>query len=120
MSESTKTPDRIPCINAACRRTAAADKFFGQEIVCAKCWKTLPSALKRRHAQTKARCRALRTKLQRRHAEGKIATERADRIWEATNLQRIAAWERVRAYLNNPPAPSGLENFLKEIGIEPD
>jgi len=118
MSASPKTPDRIGCINAGCRRTAAAKDYPGEEIVCAKCWKTVPKALKRRHTQTKARCRALRTKLQRGHAEGKISTERADQIWKTANLQRLAAWERIRAYLNNPPAPAGLENFLKEIGLQ--
>ena len=116
MSASLKA-DRIPCINLCCRRTASAEKHPNEEIVCAKCWPTVPKDLRRRHTQTKARCRKLLTKLQRRHALGTISTEQANQIWDLANRQRIEAWERIRQYLNNPPAPAGLENFLKEIGL---
>lgn len=112
-----KTPDRIPCVNLSCRRTAAADKFPGQEIVCAKCWPTVPKALRRRHTQTKARCAKLLRKLNRLHDQGKISADRADKIWTTANMQRVAAWRQIKDYLNSPPAPAGIEEFLQEIGL---
>lgn len=117
MSACAKTRDRIPCVNLSCRRTAASDKFPDQEIVCAKCWPTVPKALRRRHSQTKARCKKLLTKLNNRYRQGQISAERADKIWDAANEQRVAAWTRIKDYLNHSPAPHGIEEFLKENGL---
>ncbi len=118
MSVCAKTPDRIPCVNQSCRRTAAADKHpYSDEICCHKCWKTVPKKMKRRLAQTKARCRKLGDKLNRRYSQGQISAQRADKIWKAVNEQREAAWSRIKDYLNHSPAPVGIEEFLKENGL---
>lgn len=118
MSASTKRPDRIPCVNQSCRRTAAAEKHpYSEEICCQKCWKTVPKAMRRRLAQTKARCRKLGAKLNSRYSQGRISAERADKIWNAVNEQRVAAWKRIKDYLNHSPAPAGIEEFLKENGL---
>lgn len=119
MSMSAKTPDRIPCVNQSCRRTAAAEKHpYSEEICCQKCWKTVPKAMRRRLAQTKARCRRLMAKLNLRYSQGQISAERADWIWNQANLQRVVAWRNIKDYLNAPPEPAGLDNFLKEIGLD--
>ena len=39
---------RIPCINPRCRRTADAAKFDCEEIICGKCFRSLPAEEKLR------------------------------------------------------------------------
>jgi hypothetical protein len=42
-------PDRIRCCVPFCRRTADAEKFKGQQIICGKHWRLASPTLRKRH-----------------------------------------------------------------------
>ncbi len=97
-------PDRIPCINPRCKRTASLEKYGeGVEIICAKCFRLIPQDIRKRHRGLK---RAL-AKGERRGITQPYTERAAHRVWE-----------QMRWYFNQPDKPEGLENFLREMGME--
>ena len=43
-------PDRIRCVVVGCGRTAPRERHPGaNEIICGKCWRTVPRRLRRRY-----------------------------------------------------------------------
>lgn len=107
--------DRIPCVNPLCRRTGSIEKFPDcTEICCGKCWKLLPKALTARYRQIRRRW----TKVNRRVDRG-IAKGRAYPygLYALLQQQNRANWRAIQSYFTAPPAPAGLENFLKENGL---
>lgn len=107
-------PDRIPCINPTCRRTAAQDKFPGStQIICGKCWRATPDRMRRRWKQLKARWRRLERGMRKRHVDAVVWNRVVDRL--------NAAWDRLDADLirdfTASETPAGIEDFLRENGI---
>jgi hypothetical protein len=109
--------DRIPCINPVCKRTASIEKYSaGEEIVCAKCWKKLPKALTDRYRALRRRDRQLGRLAKKRIAKGEPESRFVD-TFMVLDSQMAANWSAFVSYFTNPPAPAGLENFLKETGL---
>lgn len=109
--------DRIPCINPRCRRTAPVEKFAGEEIVCAKCWKLLPRALTDRHKALNKRERRMLRLVERRIAKGAITAGQVYEAEASIARQRMANWQNIRACFLAPDKPDGLDAFLDEIGM---
>lgn len=105
---------RTPCLNPRCGRTCKQE-HPGEEMVCGKCWKTLPVSLTRRYKALKARDRRI-DRLARRKRTGiyntpyqlSIMAQQHDRLW-------CANWNRIRAFFQTPDKPEGLDTFLEEM-----
>lgn len=104
--------DRLRCINPLCYRTAPKPNFpYATEIVCVKCWKTVPEHLK-------AVYRGLR-KTRRRYEKVELTRTLPVWYWEDLAIKQATNWSRIRDALQvKPEAPAGLGGFLKEIGFE--
>lgn len=111
--------DRIPCIRPGCRRTAPQEKYPepGAEIVCGKCWKQLPPAVKARYRALRRRERRLLRLIGRRVAAGTINLATVDRLREQTERQQAENWREIRAFFVSPPAPIGIHVFMDEAGL---
>ncbi|QPC87080.1 hypothetical protein GA830_10270 [Mesorhizobium sp. NBSH29] len=100
-------PDRIPCINPRCGRTAPAAKYpAGWEIVCHKCWKMAPPSLVKRHRQLSKRRRKI-DRLIRMPGLG-FRTNAIDRLQHAN-------WCAIRVCFNPVDRPEGLDAFIEEV-----
>lgn len=106
--------DRIPCINQRCGRTSKADG--SGEMICGKCFRALPVAMRRRDRQCRRRLTGLRRKI-----EIKIAKvenwSRLGRMHDAALRLFYRNWERMRLYYVEPERPAGLDTFLEEVGL---
>jgi hypothetical protein len=107
------TSGRIPCINPRCRRTF---KDEGTEVVCGKCFRTLPEALRvefrrcwREHRNWERR--AVRTsdeiEAQRKRAVSERFGRLIHRLWE----------DQIKPFFTAPEKPAGLDVFLEEMGL---
>lgn len=95
-------PGRIPCINPMCKRTAAADKFEpNTQIVCNKCFRSMPERYSRRY-------RMLNRALKKAEKTGR----RVPAIEAAINRN----WQAMWMYFNRPDKPRDLGAFLEEMG----
>jgi hypothetical protein len=85
--------DRIPCCVPFCRRTADAEKFKGEEIICGKHWR-LASATQRRRQSRMARMYRRRFG---RNGYWEYPAGSPDRL-DAVKLARILEklWERCK------------------------
>lgn len=119
--------ERIPCINLRCRRTADPAKMNGSaEMVCAKCFRSLPVSIRRRDRQLRRRWRLVK----RLGAKGTEHRRRGRKFGQpdrgvpqalsmGEKMRRIwnAHWERLRAYFAAPEKPIGLDAFLAEVWL---
>lgn len=109
-------PDRTPCINPRCRRTFKADDD-SSEVVCGKCFRTLPEAVRKEHRGYWREIRKWDRRITHTGDELKIARMRAirDRIG-----QRLAHhWdEEIKPFFLAPEKPAGLDSFLEEAGFQ--
>lgn len=109
-------PDRIPCLNPRCRRTAPAENYRpGTQIVCGKCWRTLPQAWRREYVALRRRSRRMQRLIDRRVAAGNIHAEAIDRLWYLFAHRWNALWHRIRNHFGAPTFD--LESFLRELGL---
>lgn len=108
--------DRIPCLNPRCRRTFARrpGDTDTSETVCAKCWKLLPKPLTQRYRQIDRRWKAIARRVQKREARGQAFPPD---LFDLLHRHHRRNWTAIRSYFTNPPAPEGLENFLKKVGL---
>jgi len=110
--------DRIPCINPRCRRTAPADKCdLGSEIICGKCWRSLPRQMRERHRSLERRAKRLGRLIERRIAKGTIAADTVDRLGTVVDRRLHESWEELKVHFIAPERPIGLDNFLEEVGL---
>ena len=109
--------DRIPCINPCCRRTAPADKHIdSSEICCSKCWQLIPKHLTRQYRSIRQRAKRMVRAAEKRIAKGEPSTT-FDAVFDRVDDRLTTNWAAIKSYFNAPPAPAGIENFLKENGI---
>lgn len=109
-------PGRIACVNPACRRTAA-DAGDGAAIICGKCWKLLPPAVRNRYLQLKRRERRLLKLIDKRARHGAIDRASIGAIEHRITLQMAENWQLMRDCFHRPDKPVGLDGFLKEMGL---
>lgn len=104
-------PDRIPCINPACRRTAPRKAYEGDvEIVCRKCWRRLPDKLRDRH-------KALERYWRRIERAGKKGRN-VDHAARLIARQGSRNWELIRAALIDLDRPmTDMDAALNEMGL---
>jgi hypothetical protein len=109
---------RIRCINPRCRRTAAVEKHpDSDEIVCGKCWRSVPLALRSGLRALEKRERRVLRLIDRRVAVGAISERTIEHLRTMFVARHDAIWQRIRNYFVVPDKPAGLEGFLAEIGL---
>lgn len=108
--------DRIPCINPRCRRTFKADDG-NSEVVCGKCFRTLPEAVRKEHRGYWREIRKWDRRILRTADELKIARMRPIRKRFSDQLNRH--WDTViKPFFLAPEKPEGLDSFLEEAGFQ--
>lgn len=110
--------DRIPCLNPRCRRTAPRARYPDcEEIICGKCYRTLPRDVRERLRTLERYERRICRLTQRRLAAGTLSPDDAARIGERIMGQLAQQWEEIKRRFLAPDQPAGLENFLAEMGL---
>jgi hypothetical protein len=110
-------PDRVPCCNPACKRTAPREDDPETEIICGKCWRALPQVLRDRYKQLSRREKKLLRLTGRRFEQRKIGLDDVARIASRIEKSRAENWREIRAYFQPGDKPSGLQGFLQEVGL---
>jgi hypothetical protein len=110
-------PGRLPCVNPACRRTASAEQFGDSDIICAKCFKMLPRAIRDRYQQLRRREKRLLKFIERRVLRNGIRPELVNGIEHLFAAQLAENWQLMRDYFRYGKKPLGLEGFLQEMGL---
>ena len=110
-------PDRIPCINPRCRRTAARDKFpHSNEIICGKCFRTLPVAAQREHRRLWREIRKWERRITRTSDD--IVANRIRRVLDRKSAQLNRHWDSdIEPQFLAPQKPAGLDAFFEEAGL---
>lgn len=108
-------PERIPCINPRCRRTFKPEDCSG-EIVCGKCFRTLPEAVRAEHRGYWREIRKWKRRILRSTDEIKIG--RMHEIKNGHSRRLGQHWDRViKPFFLAPEKPAGLDTFLEEMGF---
>lgn len=106
---------RTPCINPRCRRTFKADDG-GSEVVCGKCFRTLPGAVRAAHRGYWREIRKWDRRITRTGDELKIGRMRAVR--DTLSMRLNMHWDTViKPFFLAPEKPEGLDAFLEEVGL---
>lgn len=107
--------DRTPCINPRCRRTFKQEQE-GEEVICGKCLRALPSEIRNDHRRywreyRKWDRRIKRTadvlKAQRMHVVRDRFGDMIGKHWDA----------EIKTYFQASEKPAGIEAFLEEAGL---
>lgn len=107
--------DRIPCINPRCRRTFANDGRSG-EIVCNKCFRCLPAAVRQEHRRLWRELKKWERRLTR--ASDDIQANRIRRVCYRLSTQINRQWNSdIKPEFIAPEKPAGLEGFFEEVGL---
>ncbi|TIT43736.1 MAG: hypothetical protein E5W76_05455 [Mesorhizobium sp.] len=107
--------DRVPCINPRCRRTFKRE-HESQEIICGKCFRMLPEAVRSAHRGFWREIRKWDRRMARTADELKIVRMRAVR--NTLSMRLGLHWDvHIKAPLLAPDKPAGLETFMEEIGL---
>jgi len=109
------TEARTPCINPRCRRTFKADDA-GSEVVCGKCFRTLPAAVRAAHRGYWCEYRKWDRRIARTGDELRIARMRdiRNRLSARLNTHWVAV---IKPFFLAPEKPEGLDAFLEEVGL---
>lgn len=112
-------PGRIPCLNPRCGRTADARKYPDcTEIVCGKCWRGLPQALRNEYRMLTRREKRILRRIAYRDTMGRPVPRRIVlRLQEQFRRRQNDLWDRIRRRFLAPDRPEGLDAFLEEIGL---
>lgn len=108
-------PERIPCINPRCRRTFANDGRSG-EIVCGKCFRCLPVAVRGEHRRLWREIRKWERRIMRTVDEIQASRMRGIRDRLVDHLNRHWNSDIITFFLA-PEKPEGLDGFLEEVGL---
>ncbi|MBB3705782.1 hypothetical protein [Aminobacter aminovorans] len=107
--------DRIPCINPRCRRTAADDGESG-EIICGKCFRTLPAATRQEHRRLWRELRKWERRITRSGDD--LKANRMRRVRDRLSDQLNMHWDTcIKTQFLAPEKPAGLDAFLEEVGL---
>lgn len=107
--------DRVSCINPRCRRTFKADDGGG-EVICGKCFRGLPEAVRAEHRSYWREIRKWDRRIVRTGDELKIARMRAVR--DTLQMRLHLHWDTyIKSPLLAPVKPAGLDAFLEEVGL---
>ena len=107
--------DRTPCINPRCRRTFKADEC-GSEVVCGKCFRTLPQEVRNEHRRCWREYRKWDRRIKR--TGDVLKAQRMHDIRDRWGAMIAGHWDaHVKAYFLAPEKPVGLEAFLDEAGL---
>lgn len=110
--------ERVPCLNPRCRRTAPRDKYGdSMEIVCGKCWKLLPQAVRDRYRALRRRERRLLRRIDRLVARKAISGAQVERLRDGMSRACNRNWHDIRSCFLAPARPIGLDAFLEEAGL---
>lgn len=107
--------DRIPCINPRCRRTFK-DEGLDCEIICGRCFRTLPTAVRKEHRTYWREIRKWERRIARTSDELKILKMRSivGRLSRRLNLH----WNReIKTFFLEPVEPAGLDRVLEDLGL---
>lgn len=108
--------DRTPCINPRCRRTFDAAKHGPGDMICGKCFRSLPQAIRQEHQRLWRELRKWRRRMTRTSDEFKRA--RMASIEDSYSFKINRHWDDVlRPAIVTPAKPEGLEGFLAEVGL---
>jgi hypothetical protein len=111
-------PDRIPCLTPGCRRTAPADKWpLGTQIVCAKCWPSVPPRMRARYVQLRKRRRTLQRLVQKHETSAMVPERMQAALATLDHLQQRNWREIYEAVTGRDDMPTGLESFMDEMGL---
>lgn len=106
---------RTPCINPRCRRTFKADDGGG-EVVCGKCFRMVPEAVRKEHRGYWREIRKWDRRIKRTGDELKITRMRAVR--DTLSMRLNLHWDaKIKAFFLTPDKPEGLDAFLEEVGL---
>lgn len=109
------TIDRVPCINPRCRRTFKAEEHGG-EVVCGKCFRMLPEAVRKEHRGYWREIRKWDRRITRTGDELKIVRIRAVR--DTLSMRLGLHWDTyIKPFFLAPEKPDGLDVFLEEVGL---
>lgn len=105
--------DRLHCINPACRRSAPKPNFpYATEIVCQKCWKSVPQHLKFYYRHWRHN-RRYYEKYALRWGDSSVSALK----WEELAREQAKNWSRIRDFFQiKPEFPAALEGFFREMG----
>lgn len=107
------TEPRTPCINPRCRRTF---KDEGCEMICGKCFRTLPEVVRSEHRWLWREIRKWDRRITRTGDELRIARMRDIRYRLSAGLN--SHWDAViKPFFVTPEKPEGLDAFLEEVGL---
>lgn len=106
--------ERIPCINPRCRRTFKPDGNSG-EIICGKCFKTLPEETRKVHRGYWREIRKWDRRISRNGDEFKIRRMRQIRD-RYSNLLNFHWDENIKGFFLAPEKPDGLVGFFEDMG----
>lgn len=109
--------DRLPCITPSCRRTAPAEKYeSGAEIICAKCFRSLPKDLADRHKRLWRDIRKWRRKAWR-DFDDPTRQARIAAIIDRKKWQLTRNWMKIREAVSGDSRSEDLDRFLDEVGL---
>lgn len=107
--------DRIPCINPRCRRTSA-DDGQSSEIICGKCFSSLPVSVRTEHRRIWREIRKWERRISRSTDDFQISRMRRILSRQIDHLNRH--WDSdIKPEFVAPEKPEGLDGFLEEVGL---
>ncbi|MBE1208170.1 hypothetical protein [Aminobacter carboxidus] len=107
--------ERIPCINPRCRRTFA-DDGKSSEIICGKCFRTLPEATRKQHRRYWRKIHKWERRITRTGDELNIFRMRAVR--DTLSMRLNMHWDTcIKPFFLAPEKPAGLDAFFEEVGF---
>lgn len=109
------TDARTPCINPRCRRTFKSDDC-GSEVVCGKCFRTLPAAVRAAHRGYWREYRKWDRRIKR--TGDMLKAQRMHDIRDRFGALISRHWDHaIKPYFLAPEKPEGLDAFLEEVGL---
>lgn len=109
------TEARTPCLNPRCRRTFKADDC-SSEVVCGKCFGTLPSEIRNEHRRCWREYRKWDRRIKR--TGDPLKAQRMHDIRDRFGFLIDRHWQReIKPFFLAPEKPEGLDTFLEEVGL---
>ncbi|WP_192252029.1 hypothetical protein [Mesorhizobium silamurunense] len=107
--------DRTPCINPICRRTFKR-QHDNEEIVCGKCFRTLPEATRKEHRRCWREYRKWDRRIKR--TVDVLKAQRMHEIRDRWGAMISGHWDgQIKPFFLAPEKPVGLDSFLEEMRL---